>query len=51
MLTNLRNAGRLPWTFLNEEKQMAIFSVTDTGCGIPKEKQGLCVPRVLKSCE
>ena len=32
----------------NEEKQMAIFSVTDTGCGIPKEKQGLVFERFEK---
>ena len=34
--------GKITLDFsVNEEKQMAIFSVTDTGCGIPKEKQGL----------
>ena len=33
---------------MNEEKQMAIFSVTDTGCGIPKEKQGLVFERFEK---
>jgi K+-sensing histidine kinase KdpD len=33
---------------VNEEKQMAIFSVTDTGCGIPKEKQGLVFERFEK---
>ena len=27
---------------------MAIFSVTDTGCGIPKEKQGLVFERFEK---
>ena len=27
---------------------MAVFSVTDTGCGIPKEKQGLVFERFEK---
>ncbi|TRX46837.1 HAMP domain-containing histidine kinase [Bacteroides sp. HF-5092] len=33
---------------VNEETQMAVFSVTDTGCGIPKEKQGLVFERFEK---
>lgn len=32
--------GKITLDFsVNEETQMAIFSVSDTGCGIPKEKQ------------
>lgn len=34
--------GKITLDFsVNEETQMAVFSVTDTGCGIPKEKQAL----------
>lgn len=33
---------------IDEAKQMAIFSVTDTGCGIPKEKQKLVFERFEK---
>ncbi|WP_291594577.1 sensor histidine kinase [Bacteroides sp.] len=33
---------------IDETKQMAVFSVTDTGCGIPKEKQGLVFERFEK---
>ena len=33
---------------VNEETQMAVFSVTDTGCGIPKEKQALVFERFEK---
>lgn len=41
--------GKITLDFsVNEEKQMAIFSVTDTGCGIPKEKQGLVFERFEK---
>jgi len=41
--------GKITLDFsVNEEKQMAIFSVTDTGYGIPKEKQGLVFERFEK---
>ena len=41
--------GKITLDFsVNEEKQMAIFSVTDTGCGIPKEKQVLVFERFEK---
>ena len=41
--------GKITLDFsVNEEKQMAIFSVTDTGCGIPKGKQGLVFERFEK---
>ncbi len=41
--------GKITLDFsVNEETQMAVFSVTDTGCGIPKEKQALC-SSVLKN--
>lgn len=41
--------GKITLDFsVNEEKQMAIFLVTDTGCGIPKEKQGLVFERFEK---
>lgn len=33
---------------LKQEGEMAIFSVTDTGCGIPKEKQGQIFNRFEK---
>lgn len=33
---------------IDEAKQMAVFSVTDTGCGIPKEKQKLVFERFEK---
>lgn len=38
--------GKITLDFsVNEETQMAVFSVTDTGCGIPKEKQALVFER------
>ena len=41
--------GKITLDFsVNEETQMAVFSVTDTGCGIPKEKQGLVFERFEK---
>ena len=41
--------GKITLDFsVNEEMQMAVFSVTDTGCGIPKEKQGLVFERFEK---
>ena len=41
--------GKITLDFsVNEEAQMAVFSVTDTGCGIPKEKQGLVFERFEK---
>ena len=41
--------GKIKLDFsVNEETQMAVFSVTDTGCGIPKEKQGLVFERFEK---
>ena len=41
--------GKITLDFsVNEETQMAVFSVTDTGCGIPKEKQGLVFERFGK---
>ena len=41
--------GKITLDFsIDEEKQMAVFSVTDTGCGIPKEKQGLVFERFEK---
>lgn len=33
---------------LKQEEAMAVFSVTDTGCGIPKEKQGKIFSRFEK---
>lgn len=41
--------GKITLDFsVNEETQMAVFSVTDTGCGIPKEKQALVFERFEK---
>jgi signal transduction histidine kinase len=36
---------------LDEKKQMMVFSVTDTGCGIPPEKQGKVFSRFEKLSE
>lgn len=42
--------GKITLDFsVNEETQMAVFSVTDTGCGIPKEKQALVFERFEKT--
>lgn len=41
--------GKITLDFsVDEETKMAIFSVTDTGCGIPKEKQALVFKRFEK---
>lgn len=41
--------GKITLDFsVDEETEMAIFSVTDTGCGIPKEKQALVFERFEK---
>lgn len=41
--------GKITLDFsVDEETKMAIFSVTDTGCGIPKEKQALVFERFKK---
>ena len=41
--------GKITLDFSVDEKTgMAVFSVTDTGCGIPKEKQGLVFERFEK---
>ena len=33
---------------IEEEKQRVIFSISDTGCGIPKEKQEVVFDRFAK---
>lgn len=41
--------GKITLDFsVDEETKMAIFSVTDTGCGIPREKQALVFERFEK---
>ena len=41
--------GKIPLEFsVNKATGMAVFSVTDTGCGIPKEKQKLVFERFEK---
>lgn len=41
--------GKITLDFsVNEETGKAVFSVTDTGCGIPKEKQALVFERFEK---